>query len=234
MKRIIFAVIFLVFTVFSTTAFAANSTYNWTGFYIGLQGFYGNGGGDNHDYDDDDYYSYSGTDWKYASGILRGYHGDHDIDGWMGGAFAGYNYQFPFNLVVGVETDINGGEISGSGHNGPNPDWSENTDISWVGSTRFRLGYAIYRFLPYIAVGVAYGEANIYTEHEGIEYGEKNIYFGLTPALGLEFAITKNLFTRLEYSYYAFGKERSEVDNGYLVDTKINFHSFKFGLSWKF
>jgi outer membrane immunogenic protein len=232
MKRIIFAVIFLLFCFLSTTTFAASPTYNWTGFYIGAHGFYGAGDDDEwDDYEDSD----SGTDWEYVN--YGGVHGDHDIDGWMGGVFIGYNYQFPFNLVLGIETDINAGEISGSGRNGPDPlEFSENTDMSWVGSTRFRLGYAIYRFLPYIAVGVAYGEADMYTKDlaTGIEYGEKNTYFGWTPAVGVEFLIIKNLIARAEFSYYSFGEERSEVDNGLEVDTRIRFGAFKLGLSWKF
>lgn len=227
MKRIIFAVIFLLFCFLSTTTFAASPTYNWTGFYIGAHGFYGAG-------DDDEWDDYeggdSGTRWRYVDDGSRA---DHDIDGWMGGVFAGYNYQFPFNLVVGIETDINAGEISGSGHDYP-PGWTVNTDMSWMGSTRFRLGYAVYRFLPYVAVGVSYGEADVFTKYAGVEYGEKNTYFGWTPAVGVEFVIIKNLIARAEFAYHSFGEERSEVDNGLEVDTRIRFGTFKLGLSWKF
>ena len=232
MKRLIFAVAFLVFSIFSTTTFAASPAYNWTGFYIGAHGFYGAGSDDDwDDYDSGD----SGTSWRYVGSYYRG---DHDIDGWMGGAFVGYNYQFPFNLVVGIETDINAGKISGSGRAPDDPTVTVNTDMSWVGSTRFRLGYAIYRFLPYIAAGVTYGEADIFEKVGGIKYGEKNTYIGWSPAIGVEFVIIKNLIARAEFAYYSFGEERSKVDplapGTGEVDTKIRFGTFKLGLSWKF
>jgi len=220
MKRVVLTILVLAFSLFSISAFAAGPVYNWNGFYVGLQGLYADGHGD------------MGTDWKYVSGGERA---DHSIDGWMGGGFIGYNYHFPFNLVMGIETDINAGDISGTG-SCPGPGWACGTEMSWLGATRFRVGYAFYRFLPYIAIGGAYSQAKIYTQEIGIstKYGERNIYYGWTPAAGLEFAITNNLLARLEYSYYDFGKERSEVDYDLLVDTKIKFHTVKFGLSWKF
>ncbi|MBN1473690.1 MAG: porin family protein [Syntrophaceae bacterium] len=228
MKRLIFAVVFLVFSILSTTTFAASPAYNWTGFYIGAHGFYGAG-------DDDEWDDYeggdSGTSWRYVG---TSYRSDHDIDGWMGGAFVGYNYQFPFQLVVGIETDINFGEISGSKRFYYDPAFKTSTDMSWVGSTRLRLGYAIYRFLPYIAMGMAYGEADIFETYGGVKYGEKNTYFGWSPALGVEFVIVKNLIGRAEFAYYSFANERSEVYAGQEVDTKIRFGAFKLGLCWKF
>ncbi len=216
MKRIIFVVFLLIFSLFSLTASAAGPTYNWTGFYVGLQGSYGNGD----------------TDWEYLSNQNTA---DHNIDGLMIGLFAGYNYQFPFNLVVGIETDINGGKIAGSGPC-PNSSWSCSSEISWAGSTRARVGYAIYRFLPYVAAGVAYGRAEILTtpNSSGVEYGEKKIYVGWTPSIGLEYAITDNILARLEYTYTDLGEKESTVDNGLLVDSAIKFHAFKLGLSWKF
>ena len=73
-----------------------------------------------------------------------------------------------------------------------------NSNVSWDGSTRARVGYAVWRFLPYIAVGVAYGGADISEKHiaSGIDYHSRNTYLGWTPSIGLEFAITKNLPAR--------------------------------------
>lgn len=232
MKRLIFLTVILTLGLFSTATFAAGPTYNWTGFYLGMQGFYG--AGDDDEWDDYESGS-SGTSWRYVGTFYRA---NHDIDGWMGGAFAGYNYQFPFNLVVGIETDINTGKISGSGRAPDDPTITVNTDMPWVGSTRFRVGYAFYRFLPYFAMGVTYGEADIYEKVGGIKYGEKNTYLGWSPALGLEFMIVKNLIARAEFAYYSFGTERSNVDpeapGTGEVDTKIRFGTFKLGLYWKF
>jgi len=212
MKRIIFSVVFMVLIFASTSAFA-DSTYNWTGPYVGLQGMYGHGD----------------TKWDYVD--VGNY--DHTINGWMGGLFLGYNYQFPVNVVVGVETDINYGKISGSTNRN---NWLYSTELNWVGSTRVRAGYAVWRLLPYVGLGVAYGRANIYTTHmpDGTDYGETNTYIGWTPSVGLEFAITKNLMARAEYAYYDLGKKQSLVDNAQAVDSSITFQGLKFGLMWKF
>lgn len=217
MKKIFFAVVFMVLFLISASAFA-DSAYNWSGLYVGLQGMYGHGD----------------TKWEYTDS--NGQRNDHTINGWMGGLFLGYNYQFPINVVVGVETDINYGKISGSTNDPNNSDWLYNSQVNWVGSTRLRAGYAIWRFLPYVGLGVAYGRADIHTTKipAGIDYGETNTYFGWTPSAGLEFAITKNLLARAEYSYYDLGKKQSLVDNAQPVESTIAFQGLKFGLMWKF
>ena len=217
MKRIFFVVILLIFVSFSMTALAAGPAYNWTGFYAGLQGMYAHG----H------------TDWLYTNVGTRA---DHTINGWTGGLFAGYNYQFPINVVIGIETDINYGKISGS-TSCPNPTWLATSEVSWVGSTRVRAGYAVWRFLPYIAAGVAYGRAKISETQigSGVDYSSSDTYVGWTPSIGLEFAITKNLMARAEYSYYDLGEKDVQLVP-VLDDTTagITFQGVKFGLSWKF
>jgi len=212
MKRIIFSIV-MVLVFASTSAFAAD-THNWTGFYAGLQGMYGHGE----------------SDWGNA-----GTDADHSINGWMGGLFLGYNYQFPVNVVLGVETDINYGKISGS-EGCPSGTYSCRSEVNWLGSTRVRAGYALGRFLPYVGLGVAYGRAEIYTKHRptDTDYGDTNTYFGWTPSVGLDFAITKNLIARAEYAYYDFGKEHSVVDSAQRIDSDIDIQGIKFGLAWYF
>jgi outer membrane immunogenic protein len=222
MKRIFFAVVFMVLFLISTSAFAdpANTKpYNWTGFYLGIQGSYNVGS----------------SDWDFPDAPS---HTDHILKGGMGGLLVGYNYQTPINVVVGIETDINYGRITGSS-TCPGSSFSCNSEVDWAGSTRARVGYAINRFLPYIAVGVAYIHAELRgdTIATGTEFtNTKNNYFGWTPSIGLEFAITKNLLARAEYAYYYFGKNSVVLSppDGETVDNKITFQGFKFGLSWKF
>jgi outer membrane protein OmpA-like peptidoglycan-associated protein/opacity protein-like surface antigen len=217
MKKIILFVSVLTVLIFTSVSAFAESTYNWTGFYAGLQGMYGHGN----------------TKWEYTSNYARA---DHTINGWMGGIFLGYNYQFPVNVVVGVETDINYGKISGSA-SAPNPVYLVNTETNWLGSTRIRVGYAVWRFLPYVAAGVAYGRAKTYATYiaTGEDYGETNTYIGWTPSAGLEFAITQNLKARLEYSYYDLGKKQFyTVLPTVPVEATITFEGIKFGLCWSF
>jgi outer membrane immunogenic protein len=219
MKRVLILTILILLIFTSTSVFAdpaGKGTYNWKGFYAGAQGMYA------HGY----------TNWDY---IFYNTQADHTTNGWLGGLFAGYNYQFPINIVLGVETDINYGKVSGS-TSAPNPVWLATSEINWVGATRIRLGYAVWRFLPYIAAGVSYGRANISERQlvSGLEYSSSDTYVGITHSSGLEFAITNNLMARAEYSYYGFGKKRVQLYPSDDSDININLRGIKFGLSWKF
>ncbi|MCE5211005.1 MAG: outer membrane beta-barrel protein [Deltaproteobacteria bacterium] len=219
MKRILFSIILCTVMVVSTNALAQNQSYkpyNWTGLYFGLQGSYLTGD----------------SEWEshYSGSRL-----DHNIDGGMGGFFIGYNYQTPFKLVVGIETEMNFGRVDGSSIC-PNSSYSCHTDVNWIGSTHGRFGYALDRFLPYVTIGWAYGGAETYMKHlsTGREYGSDNGYFGFTPGIGFEFAITKNLLVRAEYSFYYFFKSGDEYDYYDDTDVQIDASAFKVGLSFKF
>ncbi len=219
MKRTLFIVVLLISILFSMTALATGPTYNWTGFYAGVQGSYATGSSD--------------LDWPAYSS-----HTDHTIDGGMGGFRFGYNYQTPINIVVGIETDINGGKIEGSS-TCPNPLDDCRTEVTWVGSTRARVGYAIWRFLPYVAFGVAYSGVDLFVDVKATGMEVENsydTYFGWTPSAGVEFAITNNLIGSFEYAYYDFASKGVQTTGIYIedIDNKIKFHTFKFGLSWKF
>jgi len=219
MKRTLFLVIFTVLVFTSASAFADNANtkpYNWTGLYLGLQGSYDAGT----------------SDWDSAT---VGHYTDHIFKGGMGGLFLGYNYQFPINLVAGVETDINYGKISGSSQDDIVPAYTLTSELNWLGSTRARVGYAIWRFLPYVAVGLAYTRAELYADnHSGNAFDTKDYRFGWTPSIGLEFAITHNLLARAEYAYYDFGTKSVTLSDGEIVDNRIRFQGFKLGLAWKF
>lgn len=220
MKRLLFSLVFMVLCLSSASAFADSTAikpYNWTGLYLGLQGSYDVGS----------------TDWDSP---IFGTHTDHTLKGGAGGLFLGYNYQFPINVVVGVETDLNYGKITGSS-SCPNGSYSCNSEINWFGSTRARVGYAFWRLLPYVAVGVAYTRADLYTEFiaTGTEFSSTGDYrFGWTPSIGLEFVITKNLLARAEYAYYDFGSKSVTFSDGELLDNGLRFQGLKLGLAWKF
>ncbi|MGE3871095.1 MAG: outer membrane protein, partial [Pseudorhodoplanes sp.] len=103
--------------------------YNWTGFYVGING----GGG------------FGGSTWD---GV-----GDFNVSGGMIGVTAGYNYQIN-QFVLGAEADIDWSGMNGS-NNGCFLGCE--TRNSWLGTFRGRLGYAFDRFMPYLTAGVALG-----------------------------------------------------------------------------
>ena len=110
-----------------------------------------------------------------------------------------------------------------------------------LGSARLRarVGYAIGRFLPYVAVGVAYSRGELFANLRatGTEVENTvNTYWGWTPSVGLEFAITKNLLARAEYAYYDFASNNVTTSGDFVenIDNKIKFQGFKLGLAWEF
>ncbi|MRR18227.1 MAG: porin family protein [Deltaproteobacteria bacterium] len=189
--------------------------YSWTGFYFGFQGSYLKGT----------------SDWAPEGTALRL---KNDTEGGMGGFYIGYLYQTPVKIVVGVEAETNYGRLSNSSAC-PNPSYSCHTEVNWIGSLRGRLGYALGRFMPYVAIGWAYAGADTYVTYlpTGDDFGSSNSYLGFTPGAGLEFAVTNNFLIRGEYAYYDFGR-RSATIQGDEVDIRLANHAFKLGVGLTF
>src|SRR5690606_5299409 len=144
--------------------------FNWTGAYIGGQVGYLWGDGD------------ASSDTIGTS--------EFEPDGWLGGIYVGYNYQFTNNVVLGVDADF---AWTGADDSCPvTPVGSLDTELEWEGAVRARLGYAVERFLPYIAGGVAFGRLS----GEGFDGGGTSVgsdddtSTGWTLGVGLEYAFT--------------------------------------------
>ncbi|MFM8860823.1 MAG: outer membrane protein, partial [Methylocystis sp.] len=152
----------------------------WTGFYAGLNAGYGFGL--NNDA--------SATSWG-PQGFTTTFNGgvsnmplsgvglsqsgsiSNNQNGFIGGFQTGYNYQFRDRIVVGLETDIQGSNIRGSGNhtgfgsnvNGTNDATATSiggvqisSGVDWLGTTRGRLGYLWNpSFLIYGTAGLTYG-----------------------------------------------------------------------------
>jgi outer membrane immunogenic protein len=165
--------------------------FNWTGAYIGGQ--VGYLWGDGHlEFDGDGF-------------------GDPDPDGWQGGVYIGYNYQMANNVVLGVEADAMFGDVEGFG-DGFQDDGTPATpgsgvqqDLNWNGAVRLRAGYAVDRFLPYIAGGVAFGDVDAEIFDTGVSVASfSETYVGWTIGAGVEYAFTDNMVGRFEYRYTDF------------------------------
>ena len=74
-----------------------------------------------------------------------------NTDGFLGGAFVGYNYQMG-QFVLGLEADIQGADL-GSGSS----IYGVGVKTDYFGTVRARAGVAFDRFMPYITGGWAYG-----------------------------------------------------------------------------
>jgi outer membrane immunogenic protein len=165
-------------------------------------------------------YAWGDTDATSFAGLGDTY--SYDTDGWLGGVHLGYNWQAT-NFVIGVETDIELADLSGSGIGTFGSVHS--TDIDWIGSLRGRLGYALDRTLIYATGGLAYGDVAI----AGPGYSDSETRTGWTVGAGIEHAFAPNTTARIEYRYTDLGSGDLGFD-----DSDVTFSAIRAGLSWKF
>jgi len=221
MKSMIFGAAGLLATASALPAFAADMTvteppveapitevagvYDWGGFYVGV-----NTG-----------YAFTGTD--FSNGITSI---NRDLDGFALGAYAGYNF-FNDGWVYGVEADVkrdfNDERFDAGGT-------TLETETTWGGSVRARLGYAIDRTLIYGTGGYAFTRAKLENVPAGTS--ESETLHGWTIGAGVEHAFTDNVAGRIEYRYSDYNK--SDVFGAAGVDGDIDSHSIMLGVSMKF
>ena len=158
-------------------AYVAPMTYNWTGFYLGLNGGYGFGRSE-----------YNGT---LPSGSF-------DAGGGLFGATVGYNWQTG-PLVFGLEGDIDWSGMRGSGACGG---FSCSTRNDYLATIRGRVGYAMDRWMPYITGGAAIG--NVKTSIAGLG-DTNNTKGGWTVGGGIEASIAGPWTAKVEYLHVDLG-----------------------------
>jgi outer membrane immunogenic protein len=155
--------------------------YNWTGFYVGI-----NGGG-----------AFGRSDWSNALGT-NGF----DLSGVVIGGTLGYNYQMG-QAVFGLEGDGDWSNIRGSTTGGVCTGTSCETKNSWLATARGRLGYAYGRFMPYVTGGAAFGDIKATAAGIG---SQTTTRAGWTGGGGLEAAIAGPWTAKVEYLYVDLGK----------------------------
>lgn len=176
---------------------SAPPVFSWTGFYIG-----GNAG-----------YSWGkGKDAADFYGL--------DPSGWSAGGQVGYNYQFVNNVLVGVEADLQGGDISSGAY-------GLSSKLDYVGTVRARLGYAFDRVLPYVTGGLAYGKNTI----TDFGFSDSNTHVGWTVGGGVEYALTNNWTARAEYLYTDLG---SKTYDNIGADAGVTSSTTRLGVNYKF
>ncbi|MCI0999512.1 porin family protein [Ochrobactrum soli] len=190
-------------------------TFTWNGAYIGGQVGYGWGKSD-----------FSGDLFTY---------GDVKPDGFLGGLYAGYNFDLGNNVVLGIDGDITYNDVSKGIdiYNGDLAVGSFENKLRWSGAVRARAGYAFDRFLPYIAGGVAFGNVKNSGDIGGIGFSESKTLTGWTIGGGVDYAATDNLILRLEYRYTDYGDK--DLDFGGLsVNNDFKTNEVRLGVAYKF
>jgi outer membrane immunogenic protein len=160
---------------------APEPVWNWTGFYIGVNG---------------------GAGWARSEHFTAAAStGLFDQKGGMIGGTVGYNWQTG-PAVFGVEGDLDWARINGS-----TPGcFAGNcfTEMQAFGTARGRLGYAFNNWMPYITGGAAF--ANIKAGQDGFGGASTTEWrAGWTVGGGVEAMFAPNWSAKLEYLYADFG-----------------------------
>jgi outer membrane immunogenic protein len=175
--------------------------YNWTGFYVGVNGGYGRGNQD---------------PFNLLTNRFDAF--DVPFSGWMFGGTAGAQIQSG-HVVMGVEADIDWANITGSATviptiaGFPVGSTSLTTKINDVSTARFRVGYALDNWLLYATGGLALLGANTSVSTvsgfacttalltavcSGTDHR-----LGAAAGAGVEYGITPAISAKFEYLYIA-------------------------------
>jgi outer membrane immunogenic protein len=220
-----FAITYGMFAVIAGPALAADlplksrplpsapQVHNWTGFYVGLHA-----GGGWHDGSDATFQRFTGGG-DNPQDLQAG-----SLDGRafaLGGAQAGYNWQFA-NFVLGVEADISasggGGGSSVFLTEGPVDVNVSAGTRDWFGTLRARAGYLVYpSLLAYVTGGLAFGDRasvafNVTRRPAGgpfTLYVDNGDDIGWVVGGGLEYKLDNRWSAKFEYQYLNFDGDGS-------------------------
>jgi outer membrane immunogenic protein len=190
--------------------------FTWTGFYVGLEA--------------GDQFGRSSTGIVTGAGAQPSYF----PNGFVGGGFAGYNYQIS-QFVVGVEGNVDGSTYRGSGVDtvtGAVRSTREDVD----GSIRGRVGYAWNRILIFGTGGAAIASIRNTTTLGGAIDQFDTTRVGWTAGGGLEYAIDNNWAIRGEYLYSDYGHitEFEATTTGDTINKHETDNKVMLGVSYKF
>lgn len=203
---------------FAAFAVEQNTTYNWTGAYVGGQ------------------VGYSWGTSRYSNEFDERF--KFNPKGGLGGLYGGYNYQLNNNIVLGVEADFafsdmkdNSGKYYDEGSLDPN--MRSKLKMRWNGAARLRVGYALDSWLPYVAAGVSYGDYYMKASDDVDSSGKKSIHrTGWNVGAGVDYALSDSLIARVEYRYTDYGK--ASVLSGISDRLKLRTHDVRLGVAYKF
>jgi outer membrane immunogenic protein len=182
--------------------------YNWTGFYIGV-----NGGG------------------AWGDSAWNGFAVGNSPSGGMIGGTIGYNWQAAGSpWVFGLEGDIDATNIDDS--TVCVAGFACQTRNSWFGTVRGRVGYAWDRFMPYATGGIAFGD--IEANRTGF-VGASDANAGWTVGVGVEGNIVRNWTAKVEYLYADIGDITcSAVACGTATNVDLQLNILRAGVNYRF
>lgn len=192
--------------------------YPWRGFYVGI-----NGG-----------YAWGDTGQTIISdGVNSANLGAIDPSGFLGGGQVGYNAQFG-NFVIGVEADIQAGNVDGSLHlTDGNNTFTVSNELNWMATVRGRLGVTMDRVLVYGTGGVAWADMDIGLAMNNVSRSWSDTGTGYVVGGGVEWMLQPNWTIKGEYLYADFGEAKLTGGNNTITNDQT-FHILRAGLNYKF
>ncbi len=152
-----------------------------------------------------------------------------DVAGFFGGVQAGYNWQSG-SAVFGVDASLSASAISGdasfenvyTGDVDVTVEGAFEVDLNWLAMLRGRAGFATGNVLPYVAGGVAIGQADIdgWVEVSAPDTtktpvgASSSTQLGLTAAVGTEVAVSDDISLFGELGYVAFAPFEVDIGDG--------------------
>ena len=220
-----------------TKAPAAVPVYNWTGFYVGLNGGW-IGSADTE-------FLNTGTDWsagglgtKLAVGVIPTTFRMGRESAMVGGT-AGYNWQLGPLLVLGIEADLDyigarrtiafNGIFTGS------PSTTNYlTQLDYLGTVRGRVGALVAPSLMIFGTGgLAYGGARLGSQYvcdtclppasteASTNTVTDKIMTGWTVGAGVEWMFAPNISAKAEYLYLDLGRISNTIMYDYGADSSL-------------
>jgi high affinity Mn2+ porin len=193
--------------------------FDWTGLYFGAHAGFGRG--------------FSNATLADPAVAATG----NFFGGPFGGLQAGYNFQLPSKIVLGLEADvtfpnyIHGNSVISSLATAKSWVFDQ---MDFVGSLRGRLGYATGPWLFYATGGLAFaGERFLNMPADGNDEKRLHMRPGWIAGAGAEFAFAPHWSLRLEYLYSQFENATVQFASGAQSASTLNFQQIRVGLNRK-
>jgi high affinity Mn2+ porin len=195
------------------------SVFDWTGLYVGAHAGFGRG-------------SSTAVLADPATSTTS-----NSFGGMIGGVQAGYNYQLPSGMLLGLEADFSFPNYLTSNSvvsslATARSDVTEQSD--YMGTARGRVGYVAGPWLVYATGGLAWaGERFLNTPAIGSNEKTLHTRLGWAAGGGVEYAFAPHWSLRLEYLYSQFGKADITFPSATQYTSNLDFQSLRVGLNRK-
>src|SRR3984893_356257 len=195
------------------------SVFDWTGLYVGAHAGFGRG-------------SSTAVLTDPATSTTS-----NSFGGMIGGVQAGYNYQLPSGMLLGVEADISFPNYLTSNSVVSSlatvrSDVTEQWD--YVGTARGRVGYVAGPWLVYATGGLAWaGERFLNTPAIGSDEKTLHTRLGWAAGGGGEYALAPDWSVRLGNPYNQFGKAGIRFPSATQYTSNLDFQSLRVSLNRK-